>query len=127
MSARDCHTGVLVQPEGVVGVVHTAAMAVECSNVLPLLEPAIKIGGQTECGLNPLTLQLLGDHWPHRRTKSAKTNDIEGKALALRVHPEAGAVFLPALGAKNGLAFLRVEFQRVVLHQEIFHRVDVGT
>src|SRR5919204_3704147 len=110
-----------------VGIVHTPAMAVERTGVLPLLKAVIEIWRQTEAGVDPLALQLLRYHGPHRGAEPPETDDVEFGAIALRVDPESRTVFLPALLAENVVALFGGEFQRVVLLEEVLHRVDVGT
>ena len=104
-----------------VGVVDTAAVAVERPGILTLLKAAIKIWRQTEAGVDALALQLLRDHWSYSSPEPPNTDDVERQASALGVDPEAGTVLLPALPAKHGLTLLGVEFQRVVLCQEVLY------
>ena len=72
-----------------------------------------------------------GDVIPAEMERTAMTGldrfEILREAIALGVDPESCTVFLPALLGENSLALLGGEFQRVVLLQEVFHRVEVGT
>src|SRR5471030_1308875 len=100
-------------------------MAVDRGNELALLEPVVEIGGQRETGVDAATLQHLGQDWPHGRSAGAETDDLDLDVLTGRIGPEPGSVFLVTLCRQQGIALLRVYFQRIMLGQQVFHRVEI--